>query len=432
MGLLSRLNNGLKTIFSSTDRKVFTDPDGVLNPVIFSTLYGITPKFNDYFADVKKIETVFSSPALLKVICMQCDLFSLGKIYVYDENDVEIEDDPAEERFDNPNPFQSRSQFLWDLMFWNMIGNAYCYIDSDIPTNESMKMYFLDNSKMRFPDKILQNSDKLIFSKAGVKDFTDAMIDYVYQDGTKIQIPLSKITILHDLSNGVGNWYKSPSRIDALYKIITNSEVALDATNINIRYTGKFLVSGQQDPNDVSRLPMSEIEKQDIETKVNGKKQVHAVKSMIDIKRFVENLGNLKLPEIYTSQYYLIGSMYGIPKDVMEAYLQNGATYENQEKAVGRHISYTLQPKGNDFFESVGKRWGYAEQGKEICISWDHLPFMQVFEKDRMALKQQQITTFQSMMKLNIPLQEINEFLDTNFSNASYEQPKSQANAGGS
>lgn len=40
-------------------------------------------KYNDYSDDVKKLEAIFSNPALLKVFALQCDLFSLGKVYVY-------------------------------------------------------------------------------------------------------------------------------------------------------------------------------------------------------------------------------------------------------------------------------------------------------------------------------------------------------------
>jgi hypothetical protein len=168
---------------------------------------------------------------------------------------------------------------------------------------------------------------------------------------------------------------------------------------------------------------MSEEEKLSIEQKVNGSKQVHAVKSMIEIKRFVENMRNLELGKSYLEKFFLIGSMFNIPKDVLEANA-NGATYENQEKSTAKHISYTLQPKGNDFFESLAKRFGYDKQGKTITIDWSHLPFMQVFEKDRTITQQNKINTLTSMLKLGIDLKEINDFLGTDFKKAIYEQPK--------
>lgn len=418
-------------LFGSSDKPSQFDPDGILQPIYNSFIYDSKTKFNDSYEEKRKLNDIFNSPALLKVISLQCDLFSLGKVYVY-QDEKDIGEDPGLTTLENPNPFQSGYQLLWDYMFWLMTGNAYCYFDSDIPGSSTNKVYFLDTSKIEFPDSLLKNSDKLIFSKKAEKEMLDTIIRYKYDDGTSIEFPLSKITVLSDLTNGLGNRFRSNSRITALHKIIYNSEATLDATNINIRYTGKFIVAGTTDPNDVSKKIMGEEEKKDIEDKVNKKhKQVYGMKSMIEIKRFVENLANLKLPEMYASQYYFIAAMYGIPKDVAEAYWQSGATFENQEKATGKYISYTLQPKGDDFMNGITKRWGYKEQGKKFVISWDHLPFMQVFEKDRASVQQTKVSTLSSLLKLGVPIQEANEFLDLNFTIDEQQREKANPPKGG-
>lgn len=166
-------------------------------------------------------------------------------------------------------------------------------------------------------------------------------------------------------------------------------------------------------------MPMGEDEKRSIEQKVNGKKNVHAVKSMIDIKRFVENIASLKLDDIGLAQYFLIGSAYGIPKDVLEAF--NSGTYENQEKARGAFVSYCLQPKGNLFFGAHANFFGYDKDGKSIVIDWEHLPFMQVFAKERAETKKTNSETLLNLMKAGVNLEEINKELDTNFTVLDYE-----------
>lgn len=380
------------------------------------------PRFNDYCSAKEKIEAVLKNPALLKVFTLQCDLFSLGKIYAKQDGEI-IDNDPLVKLLKNPNPLQSQSQFLWDFMFWNMLGTSYCYVDSYIPGNDNNKLYFLDESKMEFPKELEKLKDKLIFSNSTITDAGKLTIKYKYADGTYINLPLSKINIVTDLTNGTGNWFKGNSRIDALYKIISNSEETLNATNINTRFTGKFLVAGTQDPNDVTKTPMSQEEKVSIEQKVNSNKQIHAVKSAVDIKRFIENMRNLELGKSYLESYYLIGSMYNIPKDVLEAHAA-GATYENQEKSTAKHISYTLQPKGNDFLQSLVKKFGYEDQGISLEIDWSHLPFMNVFEKDKAATRQTQVITLTNLLKLGVDINEANDYLGTNFTIAVYEQPK--------
>lgn len=388
--------------------------------------WSAAPIFNTYSEDIDKIRVIFSNPALLKVFCLQCDLFSLAKVYVYDDKEQLIEDDPALKRFDNPNPLQSGSQFLWDYMFWKMIGNAYLYMESNLVDRENAPMYWLENHKIEWPLSLENEKDKLVISQAKTDELMGTVITYRYDDGTVFRFPLKKLCSIHDLSNGVGNWFKGFSRIDALYKVICNSEISLDSKNINVRYTGKFLVAGQQDPNDVTKMPMSEDEKRDIETKVNGVKQVHAVKSMVDIKRFVDDLRVLELDKSYLADYYVIGSMYGIPRDVLEAY--TSSTYENQEKARAGHVSYTLEPAGETLGKTIGKKWGYDLLGKEVCLSWDHLPFTQVFEKDRAQLQQTKISTMNAMLKAGISLDEINIFLDTEFSELTPPEPQTNNN----
>jgi len=335
--------------------------------------------FSEFTNDYLKIQTVFSNPAVLRIFKIQCDLFSLGKVYVYRE-DKEVKNDPFLNLINNPNPFQSREQFLWDFMFWKMLGNDYCYVDSDSVQSESNKMYHLDPAKMTWPDIFSSMRDKLVLSDDTMQRIKDSEIEYRYSDGTQTKVKWKRITHTSDLTNGSGNWFKGRSAIDALYEVIANSRAGIRSKNINVRYAGKYMVAGKADPENVTQMPLGNDEKRDIESKMNGRKTVHAVKSMIDIKRFIENANILKeLDESYKNDFFMIGSMYGIPKDVLEIYA-NGATYENQEKARGAHVSYCLSPSGNQFMSMLAKRFGYTT--REIIIDWEHLPFMQVFAKE--------------------------------------------------
>jgi len=374
-------------------------------------------EYGNVSSDFQKLNAVFSNPALLKVIALQCDLFSLGEIYVYQDGEI-IENDPFLDMIKKPNPFQKKSQFLWDVMFWNMIGNTYNYCESKLVSPDN-NLYILESNKIEFPIEMLKYRDKIVLSKSVKTQIDNFSIKYIYADGSATDLKWGNIIHMPDLTNGAGNWFRGASRIDSLYKIISNSEASMDALNINIRYSGKFLVAGKSDPDDVSKMPMSATEKQSIEERVNGRKSVHAVKSMIDIKRFVENIAALKLDEINLNQYFLIGSAYGIPKDVLEAF--NSGTYENQEKARGAFVSYCLQPKGKLFFEGHSAFFGYDVLGKSIVIDWEHLPFMQVFAKERAETLKIQTESLLNLMRAGVKLDEINTMLDTEFTELDYE-----------
>lgn len=365
---------------------------------------------------------VLSSPAALKVFALQCDLFSMGKIKVF-QNDVELENDPFITLIENPNPFQTKSQFLWDYCFWSMLGNCFTYIHSRVVDGKN-KMYHLDPSKLVWPAKLQDESDQFIFSDNEIGKRMNLIMKYNYANGTKLDFPLDRMIISNDLTNGLGNFYKGSSRIDALYKVISNSEHALDSKNINVRYSGKFLVGSN---NTADRMALGEDEKNDIIEKMEtNDKRVFPLKTMVEIKRFVENMRVLELGTAFQEDYFIIGGMYNIPRDVLESYLKS-STFENQEKARMAHVSYTLAPKGEQWMNVYEKHFGYKSQGKNISISWEHLPMMGVFKQEQANTEKVKIETFVAMRDAGIPLEQVNQFLGLEFS----EELKKESNGSG-
>jgi len=191
-------------------------------------------QFNTFGKEKEKLAIVLSNPAVLKVFAIQCDLFSMGKVCVQDDKGEEIEEDPFLNLLNAPNPFtKTETQFLWDFMFWNMLGTSYCYVDSALPDRKGNRMYFLDPCKIEWPQELERKKDKMIFSDAEIKSIMDTTITYRYADGNKFDFPFSRLVIAHDLTNSIGNFFKGPSRLDALIKIISNSEHVLDSYGLH-------------------------------------------------------------------------------------------------------------------------------------------------------------------------------------------------------
>lgn len=362
----------------------------------YGRYFNPTTSYNEV-DELHKLTTIFSSPALLKVIMLQCDLFSLGKWQV-EENGKVKDKDPVLKLLKNPNYFQSGKQLLWDFCFWNMLGNAVLYMRKNT-TDRSNKIYCLHPSKIEFPNNFETDfGDKIVLTDKVYNDIQNTIIQYRYNDGSSFPMKLKELIFISDISNGLGNWYKGNSRIDALYKIISNSEAAIDAKNINARYLAKFIITGKIDETRTDVPMMGQGEKQEIEDRIDSnRKKVHAVKTPVDIKRFIDSSGILKdLTGSYLAEYYIIGKMFGIPKDVLEAH-EKGSTYENQEKGRGSHVSYTLEPKGDDLGERVGEKIGFVN--KSLSLSWLHLPFMQVFEKERAEVGHKRSKTLNELLK---------------------------------
>lgn len=331
----------------------------------FYELINQQANLNKFKNEQEKISIILSNPAVLKVFALNCDLFSLGK----------INDDFLYTQRKKPNFKQNWTQFLWDYMFFVQLGTAYLWTPNNT-LNETSSIQWLNPANIEFDTTLVDKINNLILSNVTYKDLMKGTIKYTFGNNSKL-IPISQITPFFDLTNTVSNnQFKGVSRIDALYKIISNSENALNAKSINLEFSQKFIASAKSES--LESVNMTDTEKKNIEGIVRGNKNVHAIKKPIDIKRFVDDIARLKLDECFYNDYFMIGSMYGIPRDVLEANLK-GSTYENQEKAVNRHVEYVLKPKGQMLTDSFEDLFNYSD----LVMSWEHLSFNQVFERER-------------------------------------------------
>ncbi len=228
-----------------------------------------------------------------------------------------------------------------------------------------------------------------------------------------------------DLSNNTGNWYKGASRIDALHKILCNNESLLNAKNINLEFVQKFIISGQYDPSkDLSSFnTMQDIEKTNIENVVRGNKPVHALKSETQIQRFVDDLAKLKLDETYVNDLLIIGDMYNIPKEIIGS-MQKGSTFENQDRAISRHITYSEMPKGTDLIEGLANH--FDKNADDYEMTWEHLPSMQEDEVKKSEVNERNVRTLRELIQLGVPQDDALELLGFEDLNIDYENRPQQ------
>lgn len=343
----------------------------------FYTMFSSKASHKDFKTYKAKLKAVLNNPATLKVFKLHCDLFSLGLANKY-ENDELVEKNYLKQVKAKPNHFQSWKQWYWDYKFWRMLGTGILW-KSNTMISESTQLYWLNPANIDFENGKNRFS-KFIFSVLGFNEQQRETIKYTFNDGTTARIKLKELSFFYDLSNGLGgNWYDGNSTIDALYKVISNNESVLDAQNINLEFSQKFMVNGKNSIDDISELPMSNEEKQDIESSIRSGKNVHAVKTPIDVKRFVDDIASLKLDESYFNTAFIIGNIYNTPRDILELYVKGGSTFENQEKSMARMSEYCLKPAGDDLMEVIEPMVG----AKDLRFEFSHLMFNQVFEKER-------------------------------------------------
>jgi len=355
-------------------------------------------KHTKLLTDTQKLKAVLTNPAALKVFTLNCDLFSLGRV-----NKVGGDIDFLYSQRKKPNFKQTWTQFLWEYMFWVQTGTAYLW-HPDGKLSDNSTIQWLNPTCIDWDSSVIDKLKGLVFSEGTYNEILKGTIKYNLGNGSTKIIPLNEITPFFDLSNIVdGNFYQGASRLDALYKVISNSEQALDAKSINLEFTKKFMVSGKNSDDNIMNLVMPDGEKSSIEASMRSNKSVHAVKTPVNISRFVENIASLKLDDSYYNDFFMIGSMYGIPKDVLESAIRGNSTYDNQEKAIGRHVDYVMKPKGQMLTDELEEKFGYDA----LEMNWNHLSFNQVFELQRATVIKAKLDNIILAKANNINLDEI-------------------------
>ena len=324
---------------------------------------------------------------MLKIAILLSDIFSLAKLEL---------PEPLLKKFQNPNPFQTQSQFLWDFMFWQTLGNSYCVTPSRNIDSED-NIYWMNVAKIDIPKKTKEKFDKFYLSKQNYNELLESEIDYIFDDRTKKTYKIKDIIHIADTSNGL-NWFEGFSRLDALYKVVTNSNIGLEAKRDNLDFSRKFMVSGKNALEDVTELPMGEKEKLDIKTKLEGKERLHVGKTPVDIKRFTDNIKALALDESYLNDLHIIGNMYNIPKDVIEAI--GKGTWDNQRIARASLTEMSLQAKGDTLIQAFVKHYKYVYNPETMKISWAHLSFNQVYEKEKSETMDKKVDTMIKLVQL--------------------------------
>jgi len=356
----------------------------------FSILDAFIGKRKGFKSESNKLETILNNPAILKVFCFLADTYSQVKIDKY-VNDVLKEKDFLYSYQKTPNDWQTWTDLFWEHRFWLASGNAYLYVDANV-------WYYLRPQGLDFTDAQIKAFCQISFSGKYKKDVTNQTFKYRNENGVVQVLKMKNLHVFTDMSGGVsGNWLKGNSRLDALYQIAVNSELALQSKGTNLKYTEKFLVSGQHDVKDTTSRPMAETEKDSIEQSLENGRKINATKSKVDMQQMISNIKDLKLDEAYESDLIKVANMYGIPKDVIDI-LAKGSTYENQEKSLGKFINYNEMPK----VQQMTDTYEVILDEQDLRGSFKHLPFNSVFEVDKINNRKVELESLKMAVELGL------------------------------
>ena len=356
----------------------------------YSILNAFGGKKKGFSNEQSKLDVILSNPAILKVFCFLADTYSQVKIDKY-YNDKLVEKDFIYSLQKAPNDWQTWTDLYWEHRFWLASGNAYLYVFKGV-------YYYLRPQGLDFTDAQINAFSQISFSSKYKKDLLKGTFKYRNTNNKVDNLNFENLYVFTDMSGGIsGNWLKGNSRLDALYQIAINSDLALQSKGTNLKYTEKFLVSGQHDAKDTSSRPMAETEKDTIEQSLENGRKINATKSKVDMQQMVSNIKSLGLDDAFESDLIKVANMYGIPKDVIDI-LSKGSTYENQEKSLGKFINYNEMPKVQQMVDT----YEVILNEQDLRGSFKHLPFNSVFEIDKINNRKVELESLKLAVELGL------------------------------
>ena len=169
----------------------------------------------------KNLQKTLSNPILNAVMVYVSRHFANVEFSILDENDTPVDKHWLLDRLNNPNPYQSKSDFL-EQFIWYKYAFGFNYIYQKSPTGFinnnagiDTRFYNLDSSLIEFPQEF---KTKIVLSEDALRG-----ISFLYdKEGENLAVTMDQVIPYYDLPNGLieRNSLVSPSRITSLEKPI--------------------------------------------------------------------------------------------------------------------------------------------------------------------------------------------------------------------
>ena len=202
----------------------------------------------------KTIQAYNQTYALHRVIDLIKDTGKLANINLYENGKLKTKNYLYQVK-QKPNPYQTWTDFVEEFVFWHSLGNV-CFWKPTTTFAENQNYYFLDYSK--FDDETIKKFKKFgkklrdQNSNEFLKEFGNHIIKYKYSDNETQNIPLKEVVIIPSGIN-TDSWYLENNKIEAIQKIISNSEDTLESKNINIHFSKKYVANEGVNKDDLAK-----------------------------------------------------------------------------------------------------------------------------------------------------------------------------------
>jgi hypothetical protein len=290
--------------------------------------------------------------------------------------------------WDNPNPLQSRGEFLkqFKIMFeisGNMFIRGNCGSSFNVENLLTIMniwpqhMQYIRNNSY-FDALEMADIIKAWRFKAGEyeRQWSPEEILFINNANTEIQ---------DDVIFG-------RSAMASLYKPISNIDGAYEARNVMQKNRGMRIVFSSAVGDGSGKIPLQAFEVEDLEKRwgnygmMHGQSQAFFSPYPINVTPIDQNVEKLGLFKEVANDAIVVCHGYGVPDILLKCYIE-GITYENQESSLRRLYQGTIIPEAEEFFNSFNKWLGLDQTDYYLWPDYSHIPCLQESEEKKEARK---------------------------------------------
>lgn len=320
---------------------------------------------------------------LYSVISRKAQMYSNGIFKHYKTvggKVVEILDSPIVKILENPNPLQSRNEWLMEeLIHTSLFGNSFVYGMRAFSNDAPKVMYNLPADRMRvIPTGKIYNQYKI---EAIIKHYL--LRNY---DGTE-QIYETK-DVIHSRITDPKNPILGQSPLHSLQMAISNIRGAMGYRNVLINERGAIGMLSNVSKDGDGAIPLTEKEQKRINDQYlknngisDGKSKVIITNSSLQWTPFTYPTNDLMLFEEITADLQRIIDVYGMKKELFSE--DKSATFSNLLEAKRMTYQDTIIPYAEDFSYKLSQYLGLDLIGQWVQLDYSHVEAMQENEKTK-------------------------------------------------
>ena len=370
---------------------------------------------NSNFEGGSRLEMAMNSSVVLPVLNNIGEYLSKAEFYIEAKNGDKISDHPIIDRINNPNPFQSKQDFLKEhIIFKKALGSNIMHAKVNGAANsgdvEKVKhIYNLNINNLEYDEDFYL---KLSLFKDNPEELFKKDLKYTFEKGKTKNISLRELILFYDITNGLTEEFLeyTPSILDSIYKKVVNVGLADESKNITILSNGREIISSNEpmaNNNAVGFDNLDPKEKSDIQRKMGGRGkfgmsfgQDKTITANVKHQSMHINAGDLKLNEYQQQDSLAILNAFNYPSELHPLTSDKSLFGDDKKSAIRGLIETVIQHEADDITNTFQSYFDIKEG--TLKASFTHLPSMQAIELERNKSLAEQIKNLKELLMLGV------------------------------